>query len=101
MMSSTKNYSNHSLNPLSTYNQMIHQHHLIWLKKKRNMKLKPSSTVAKRDDISSIWSNGKVTLMWKTPGNHVETYAMLKKKWKTFTNNTQTNEERGRNLFQV
>ena len=54
-------------------------------------RLKPSWIVAKRDDISSIWSNGKVTLIWKTPGNHVETYAMPKKKWKTFTNNTQTN----------
>ena len=90
-MSSMKSYSNHSSNPLLTYNQMIHQHHLIWLKKKRNMKLKPSSTVAKEDNISSIWSNGKATPMQKTPGNHVEMYTMLKKKWKTFTNNTQTN----------
>ena len=91
MMSSTKNYSNHSLNPLSTYNQTIHQHHLIWLKKKRNTKLKPSLTVTKRDNILSIWSNGKANLMWKTHGNHGETYDMLKKKWKTSTKNIQTN----------
>ena len=92
MMSSTKNYSNHSLNPLLTYNQTIHQHHLIWLKKKRNTKLKPLSTVAKRDNISSIWSNGKATLMQKTHGNHREMYNMLKKKWKTSTKNIQTNQ---------
>ena len=85
MMSSTKNYLRPSLNPLLTYNQMIHQHHLIWLKKKRNTKLKPSLIVAKRDNILNIWSNGKATLMQKTHGNHVEMYIMPKKKWKPAT----------------
>ena len=55
------------------------------------MRLKPSWIVAKRDDISSIWSNGKATLTQKTPGNHEEMYAMPKKKWKTSTNNILTN----------
>ena len=86
-----RSYSNHSLNPLSTYNQMIHQHQLIWLRKKRNTRLKPSLTVTKKDNILSIWSNGKVTLMRKTPGNHVEMYDMPKKKWKTSTKNIQPN----------
>ena len=71
---------------------MTHQHQLIWLRKKRNRRLKPSLIVAKRDDILSIWSNGKATLMQKTPGNHVEPYTMPKKKWKTFTSNTLTNQ---------
>ena len=56
------------------------------------MRSKPSLIVAKRDDISSIWSNGKATLMQKTLGNHVEMYTMLKKKGKTFTNNILTNQ---------
>ena len=55
------------------------------------MRLKSSWIVTKRDDISNIWSNGKATLMQKTPGNLEETYTMPKKKWKTSTNNTLTN----------
>ena len=88
-MYSTKNYSNLLLNPLLTYNQMINQKYQTWLKKKRNTKLKPSLTVAKRDAISNIWLNGKVTPM---PGNHMEMYVMAKKKWIPFTKNTQTNQ---------
>ena len=70
---------------------MTHQNQLIWLKKRKSTRSKQSSIVAKRDAISSTWSNGKATLMQKTPGNHAEMYAMPKKKWKTFTNNILTN----------